>query len=78
MKQRKSMRVMAFLFAIVLMFVQIMSANIYGAAKTGNKSINAKNITLTVGKSKQLKISGVKAGSADTRKNVRTNTRADS
>lgn len=57
MKQRKSMRVMAFLFAIVLMFVQIMSANIYGAAKTSKKSINAKNITLTVGKSKQLKIS---------------------
>ena len=62
MKRRKCMQVMAFLFAVVLMFVQIMSVNTYGFAKTGKRSLNVKNMVLTAGKSKQLKVSGLKAG----------------
>lgn len=59
MQQRKWVRILAVLFAVVLLAGQFLPDYSVDAAK--RKRLNVKKLTLIAGKSKKLKVSGIKA-----------------
>ena len=59
MKQKKWTRIMAIVFAAILVIGQVAISHMDISAATKRKSLNVKKITLSVGQSKQLKVSGV-------------------
>lgn len=61
MKQRKWMKLLAVAFAMIFALGQLAGDGLsVSAAK--RRTLNVKNVTLTTGTSKQLKVSGIKAG----------------
>ena len=61
MKQKKWMKLLAVMFAIIFALGQ-MAGDGWNVSAAKRKSLNVKNLTLSVGMSKQLKVSGVKTG----------------
>ena len=61
MKQKKWIKSLAVIFTLILMLGQI-SVDGLNVSAAPRKALNVKAVTLSVGKSKQLKVSGVKAG----------------
>lgn len=61
MKQKKWMKLLAVMFTIIFALGQ-MAGDGWNVSAAKRKSLNVKNVTLSVGMSKQLKVSGVKTG----------------